>query len=199
MLCQLSRTMLGTLVLSSLLVVVGCTGRPSRISPPKVKPAQAAADAMAMYDTNKDGKISGDEFAQCTSLKAIAQNGEVTQDRIAAVVAGWQQSRIGRLSISVCLRHNNSPLGNATVKLVPEKFMGTDILTITAKTDAANGAIALSVPTKGPEEPQGVSPGFYRLEVTKDGDNIPAKYNTETTLCIAAIEEGRDFSFTLAY
>lgn len=25
-------------------------------------------------------------------------------------------------------------------------------------------------------------PGFYRVEITKDGLNIPAKYNTETIL-----------------
>ena len=28
----------------------------------------------------------------------------------------------------------------------------------------------------------GVPPGFYRVQVTKSGENIPAKYNRETTL-----------------
>jgi hypothetical protein len=38
------------------------------------------------------------------------------------------------------------------------------------------------VPTTGPDDPKGVAPGFYRIEITKAGDNIPAKYNSETTL-----------------
>jgi len=28
---------------------------------------------------------------------------------------------------------------------------------------------------------EGVAPGFYRVEITKTGENIPAKYNTETS------------------
>ena len=34
----------------------------------------------------------------------------------------------------------------------------------------------------GGEELVGVSPGFYRVQITKSGEKIPAKYNTETTL-----------------
>ena len=49
------------------------------------------------------------------------------------------------------------------------------------KTDQ-NGMAMLSVPTKGPGDPPGVAPGFYRVEITAPGMNIPAKYNTETTL-----------------
>ena len=35
-----------------------------------------------------------------------------------------------------------------------------------------------------PDDPKvgGLSPGFYRVLITKDGEKIPAKYNTETTL-----------------
>jgi hypothetical protein len=30
--------------------------------------------------------------------------------------------------------------------------------------------------------PPGVAPGFYRVEITKSGETIPAKYNTDTIL-----------------
>jgi hypothetical protein len=30
--------------------------------------------------------------------------------------------------------------------------------------------------------PHGVRPGFYRVEITKPGEKIPAKYNTEAIL-----------------
>ena len=39
-----------------------------------------------------------------------------------------------------------------------------------------------SVPVNGPDDVQGVPPGFYRVEITKAGEQIPAKYNTATTL-----------------
>ena len=52
-------------------------------------------------------------------------------------------------------------------------------MTATGKTDQ-NGMAMLSIPTSGPGDPPGVAPGFYRVEITKDGEKIPAKYNTET-------------------
>jgi hypothetical protein len=182
----------------SLIVLTGCDGRPGRISPPKVKPETAAANAMTLYDANKDGKISGDEFESCSSLKAIAQNGEVTADLISAQVAKWQQGKLGRVNVSVMIFHNGKPLAGASVRLMPEKFMGSDIASCTATTDARGGT-PISVPTKDPGEPQGISPGFYRLEVTKDGENIPAKYNAETTLCLAVLGDVLDRTFNLLY
>ena len=32
-----------------------------------------------------------------------------------------------------------------------------------------------------PTSPAGVQPGFYLIRITKEGVDIPAKYNTETT------------------
>ena len=49
---------------------------------------------------------------------------------------------------------------------------------------------------------QGLSPGFYRVEITKDGEKIPAKYNTETTLGaeVAGGSEARNgLKFELQY
>jgi len=189
---------LSVALLVSLAVIEGCDGRPGRISPPKVNPATAAAEAMTMYDADKDGKIAGDEFTSCSSLKAIAKNGEATADLIAAQVTTWQQSRVGRVTASVVISHNGRPLPGASVKLIPEKFMGSDIPSYTATTNARGGTL-ISAPTKDPGEPQGISPGFYRLEITKDGENIPAKYNTETTLCLAVLGDVLDRSINLAY
>jgi hypothetical protein len=38
------------------------------------------------------------------------------------------------------------------------------------------------MPSKGDATrmPPGVAPGLYRVEITKDGEDIPAKYNTDT-------------------
>ena len=44
----------------------------------------------------------------------------------------------------------------------------------------------------------GLSPGFYRVEITKEGDNIPAKYNTATTLGLEIGPMGQDASVITA-
>jgi hypothetical protein len=179
------------------IVVAGCDNGAKRLSPPKVSPLTAAANAMTMYDTNHDGKISGDELEKCASLKAIAKNGEVTAEMISAQISEWQKGNIGRVSVSVRILHNGQPLANASVKVVPEKFMGADIQSA-VDTTIANGGVGLSVPA-GPGVPKGMSPGFYRIEVTKDGESIPAKYNTETTLGLAVLGDVNGTPFNLVY
>ena len=76
---------------------------------------------------------------------------------------------------------NGKPLAGAEVKFVPETFLGDDIKTASGKTNQA-GMARLSVATTSRADPPGVAFGLYRVEITKPGDNIPAKYNTETTL-----------------
>jgi hypothetical protein len=46
------------------------------------------------------------------------------------------------------------------------------------------GMAMISLPVEtGPDAlPPGMPPGMYRVEITKPGDNIPAKYNKETEL-----------------
>lgn len=163
---------------------------PPRVYGPPFKPAAVAAKALDLYDTNKDGKINGEELDKTPGLKAalkvMATDREkgVTADQIALRVQKWVDSRIGRVSLSCLVTHNGKPLAGATVKFVPEKFL-SDALTETA-TGVTNqtGMAMLTVPTeRGPDAPPpGLPPGMYRVEITKDGENIPAKYNTNTEL-----------------
>jgi hypothetical protein len=158
----------------------------------------AAAEAMKMYDADGDGKISGDEFNRCPALKAIAKDGEVTADMISALVAQWQNGAAGRVGAGAIIRNNGKPLVGASVKFVPEKFLGGNVQTATGTTDS-KGACAVTVPVAAAGEPKGLFLGFYRVEVTKDGESIPAKYNTETTLTAAALNDVNTFSFNLVY
>lgn len=163
---------------------------PKRILPPGIKPAEAAKKAMELYDTNKDGKISGPELDKAPGLKAAlkvmktdAEKG-VTAEQIAERIQKWLDSRIGRMSLSCQVLHNGQPLSGATVKFVPEKFL-SDYLKETAsgKTNE-NGMAMISLPTEpGPDAlPPGLTTGMFRVEITKDGENIPAMYNTATVL-----------------
>ncbi len=159
-----------------------------RIAPAQIDAKAAGEKAIEMFDTDKDGKLSGKELDKCPGLKAAIDNidpsgkGEITAEMIAARIKAWQRSRLGRMSLSCTVLHKGKPLAGAEVKFVPEKFLGVsgDKWIATGKTDE-NGLAMLSVPTSGErEDPPGVPAGFYRVEITKPGENIPAKYNADT-------------------
>jgi hypothetical protein len=168
-------------VAAGLTAVAGCDGRPSRINPPRVNAAAAADEAIKQYDANHDGKIDQEELKKCTFFGGLAKDGAVTAEAIAAEINRWAESKIGRVDWKARVLHGGKPLEKAVVKMVPEKFLGSNMIAAEGVTNK-NGITSLSVPTKKADEIPGVSLGFYRLQITKDGDNVPAKYNTESTL-----------------
>jgi hypothetical protein len=169
-------------------ITVGCSGKPARLLPPPIDALAAGTMAIEMYDTDKDGKISGAELDKCPALKAAMTQIDTTGDKtitaakITARIKAWQNSKLGRNALSCNVLHNGKPLADADVNFVPEKFLGESMKTASGKTDQ-NGMAMMSVPTSGErDDPPGVPPGLYRVEITKAGENIPAKYNTDTTL-----------------
>jgi hypothetical protein len=148
----------------------------------------AGADAMAMYDTDKDGKISGAELDKAAPLKAaIAQidpgrTGAITADMIQARVDQWVKTKLARMTVSCTVQRNGRPLGDVTVTFVPETYLGPKVLQATGKTDK-HGIAMLSIPTTGPRDPPGVGPGLYRVTVTSDKVKIPEQYsNADNTV-----------------
>ncbi len=166
-----------------LLTIAGCwMGGRERVKPPPINAAAAGAEAMKMYDTNNDGKISGAELDKCPAIKAaIAQidpsgKGEVTAEMITARIKKWQDSLLGKTALGCRVTRNGSPLPGATVTFIPEKFLGPNVKPATGKTDV-NGMAMLSIADSPP--PPGVAPGLYRVVVTVPGMNVPPKYSSE--------------------
>jgi hypothetical protein len=182
---------------------LGCDGRPKRIYPPKINAAKAGPAAMEMYDANHDGKLDAEELKKVPSLAALAReskDGVVTESMITELLKRWTEGRVGRVSWGMRFLHNNKSLEGATVQLVPEKFLGIDLKIEPSKTDN-NGNAGFTVAVKSAEDPKGIPLGFYRIEVTKDGESIPAKYNTETILGIDVMgaQAGNTPQFNLVY
>ncbi len=158
---------------------------------PEVDPEEAGEDAVKQYDTNKDGIISGRELDNAASLKSnlekIDLNGDhaLTVDEIAAHIRYLQTTKqiYSRNPIRCTVFRNKELLADAQVKLVPEKFLGPKMKTAKGKT-SFNGVAVLYTENPDPGDPRGVAPGFYKVEITKVGEKIPPKYNTDTILGI---------------
>jgi len=170
-------------VLVLLATVVSCRRGPSRIHPPSINASAAGAKAIELFDENKDGKISGEELNKCPGLKAALSRvdtggtGEVTADMITRRIEEWQKSKLGRMSFSCQVTRNGQPFSGAEVKFVPESFLGENVKVALGKSDQ-NGMAMINIPET---TPPGIAPGMYRVEITKEGVTIPAKYNAETT------------------
>ena len=176
-----------TLMFGISLAILGCSRGPGRVEPPPISASDAGAEAVAMYDANGDGKISGVELDKCPALRAavarIDKTGEgaITADMITERIEDWQRSRLGRIPLTCTVLRNGRPLANAEVRFVPAEFLGPNVRPAKGRT-GPNGAATINIETTNRSVPPGVAPGLYSVEITKVGENIPAKYNTSTTL-----------------
>ncbi len=166
-------------------VVVGCWSRlPPRVRAPRINAAAAGEAAIEQYDTDGDGAISGEELEKAPSLKRASRqidrndDGKINAKEIADRIREWQASRLGRRVLTCTVNKDGKPLEGATITFVPEEFLGDQVQTATGVTDES-GMAAISVPLSG-NDPPGVAPGLYLVRIT--GEDIPAKYNTETIL-----------------
>jgi hypothetical protein len=167
------------------LLAAGCSGGSSRAGV-QVSPKDAANQAMAEYDTNKDGVLDAKELEACPgllmALKRVDKNGDgrLTADEIADRIAFFQQQDT-QPDVGVEVTLDNRPLAGATVTLVPEKFMGPAAKSASAVTDEEGSGHFI---TEGTTYAQ-VTPGYYRVTVSKNAQGrevVPAKYNAQTTL-----------------
>ncbi len=55
-------------LLPSLLMLSACNRQPTRVKPPAINPQQAAAAAMAEYDSNGDGTLDEAELEKAPAL-----------------------------------------------------------------------------------------------------------------------------------
>jgi hypothetical protein len=166
------------------LLAAGC----SRAGPgaARLSPREAANQALAEYDTNKDGALDARELEACpglqSAMKRIDKNndGRLTADEIADRITYHQQEGTAS-GVGVEVTLDGRTLPGASVTLVPEKFQGPSFKPVSAVTDGI-GTGALEADGSGELIPL----GFYRVVVSKKGaqgqELIPARYNTNTVL-----------------
>ena len=148
---------------------------------------EAASRAMQLYDTNLDGFLDPKELEKVPGLRAAIKqvdtnhHGKISQQEIADRIKSWSDSNVGRIQVVCRVTHNGKPLAGAKVVFVPEKFLGGRLQSGSGTT-SATGYASIASPNTAEPSVKALSPGFYRVEITKDGEKIPAKYNTATTM-----------------
>jgi len=168
----------GVVALGLLLGAAGCGGGTTP-PPPQFSPDDVAAKAIQQYDKNGDGVFDAAELEHCPGLKAVVKtpDGKLTADQLKARLHKMAESNVGRLSLTCKIYLDGAPLEGATVRLVPEKFMGESVQVAVGTTGKDGVAVLKS--EDGAKE--GVQLGYYRVEVT-GAKALPSRYNAQTTL-----------------
>lgn len=166
---------------------LGCNDGATRVLPEAID-ANAAQNAVEMLDLNKDGLIDSEELANSPGLRAamsrVDTNGDekLSAAEIGARILSWQKSKVGRLALPCRFTQAGQPLAQASVSLIPEPFLGDKLKPVSVVTDSQGMVVFSSAANL--KDPQGVSVGFYRVEVRKQDGSVPAKFNVQTTLGI---------------
>jgi len=172
-------------------IAAGCTGKPARVTAPRIDAASAASAAMKLCDRDGSGTVSPAEAAASPGLAAAFERIDTNRDgglsaaEIAARIADWANHGVGIVAQPVQITWNGKPLAGGRVELVPEPYLqrwlkpaGADI--------APNGMFRPSLP---PEHlPQGLRTGMhcglYTVRITHPTVKVPARYNEESIIGI---------------
>jgi hypothetical protein len=190
---QVMRSFRGWLIgIAPWLVAVGCSGRPSAISPPDIDPEDVASAAVRQYDKNSDAAIDGNELESAPSLrfslKRIDTNGDkrIVPEEIAQFAQKhWIDSPVGIVRVQCVVNLKGRPLDGATVTLEPEPFMQGAVNPASGVTRGGTAALDVSDEHRPHPNAHGAQTGLYRVRVSKivnGKETIPAKYNEQTVL-----------------
>lgn len=166
----------------------GCFGQ-KRVKPPKISAKAAGSAAIEQYDKDGDGSLSAAELESVPSLASTNfdanGDGNVSPEEITDRIGAWQDTQLGLISFACQVVLDGRPLAGATVKFIPETFLGDNVLPAsdtTNKYGIANLSIAKEHLRADLKNHSVIHCGVYKIEITHPEVRIPARYNTETTL-----------------
>jgi Ca2+-binding EF-hand superfamily protein len=174
-------------------VGVGCSNRPAAVKPVSVDAAEAGQAAISLYDRNSDSKLEASELTNVPGvlrylgLYDTDKDGKVSADEFAARFKKWEQDQLGMRELVAIVTLDGKPLVGATVRFIPEPYLGPNVKPATGETDDQGIAMIAMSDEDTPERfratsVRGVTGGTYKVEVTHPEKKLPAKFNTETTL-----------------
>jgi hypothetical protein len=188
-------------------LALGCSGGPERVKPPRIDVKSASKQAMEMYDANHDGKLSVEELAQCPGVLVSLDRYDANQDKAIDLEEFTQhltdllRDGSGATQLGVGVTYQGSPLADAKVVMEPETYLGSDIQTAEGIT-TSYGQAEVGMPSdKVPAALKSmklIQYGTFKVRITHPKINLPAKYNSETTLGYETIPGQPFVSFALS-
>jgi hypothetical protein len=152
---------------------------------PNYDPDAIARAILTEFDKNGNGSIEPDEARVCPALAgafaAIDTNNDrrLSADELRKRVEAYAASPTGSIEVGCVVRLDEQRLAGATVTFVPEACMGQWLKPAVGTTDDSGSCGEYKIDGK---TYRGIAPGLYKIQVTKDGAAIPARFNSQTIL-----------------
>lgn len=168
----------------------GCSSQPARVPAPAINPASVVAAVFDLADADGDGSLQPAEQATVPAIAAAASlldtdgDAAVAREELLAWLEAVRDSRVAITPLEVTVIERGRPLADATVRLVPEPFMGDGMKLAEGVTGGDGTAVVTITDAVYP----GVNCGLYRVEITgtgRDGKPLPPRVNTASTLGVA--------------
>ena len=102
----------------------------------------------------------------------------MSADELQARFEKFEAAGVAVRTPSYVVMYRGRPLAEADVKFIPEPFL-EDVIEPAHGKSEADGSV---LPTGPIEGVVGMRPGYYRVEVTSPHVELPAKFNSATTL-----------------
>ena len=169
--------------------LVGCSsdGDTRLHDAPKAKydPDEAAQILLKDYDKNSSGSLEPSELGACPALYWAFAAVDSDRDKklspyeIKVRIQAYANLQEGSVAVGCVVTLDGNPLPGATVTFVPEACMGGKLPTASGKANELGYCDQFAVEGK---TYRGLGAGLYKIQVTKEGVSIPARFNTQTTL-----------------
>jgi hypothetical protein len=162
----------------------GCSNSPSAVSIPEWDPPGFASAILAELDKNGDTLVDKAELTAAPGLAFGARfidtsgDGKLSRDELETRFSKYRERRLGLTSQPLRLTRNGRPLVDARVQLVPEFFLSETI-------EPAEGTTLVEgmvYPSVSGQQTALMRVGYYRVQVTSPTVNLPAKFNTASTV-----------------
>jgi hypothetical protein len=169
-----------------------CTRGRSGLRPPDIDAKAAGEAAITALDTSGDRVLSGQELDRIPAIRSALGmfdtdgNKQVSAEEIAARIESWQIVPVPAIPMNCSVRLGRRPLAGATITLEPESFLADQLRPASGITDSSGFAYLSMESGDGVTSgSSGVQCGLYKVRISKRSgtkEQIPAKYNSETTL-----------------
>jgi hypothetical protein len=154
------------------------------VSIPAWDPPGFASAILEKLDKNGDSLVDKTELTAAPGLAFGARfidtsgDGKLSRDELETRFAKYRDRRLGLTSQQLRVTRNGRPLVDARVQLVPEFFL-SELIEPAEGTTMIDGIVYPSLPD---QQTALMRVGYYLVQVTSPTANLPAKFNTATTV-----------------